>query len=182
METIGQSFSSLTFLPLISALAVFVVYRLFRRLRTAAATPGRLEVDIQELGGFSYRQLILISLLSLFVEMLMIRWVSSEIRIFAYFKNFVLVACFLGFGLGCYLSRRRVRLMAMIVPLLALTLIVTLPWPGLRVLMRSIPAFVGASSESNLWGAPAEFSFPLLAAAIAVIVPIFRLIFFSLIL
>jgi hypothetical protein len=77
METIGQSFSSLTFLLLISALAVFVVYRLFHRLRTAPATPGRLEVDIQELGGFSYRQLVLISLLSLFVEMLMIRWVSS---------------------------------------------------------------------------------------------------------
>src|SRR5437667_12608918 len=69
----------------------------------------------------------------------------------------------------------------MLVPLLSLTLIVTLPWPGLRVLMRSIPAFVGASSESNLWGAPAEFSFPLLAAAIAVIVPIFSLICFSLI-
>src|SRR5207245_1886869 len=103
------------------------------------------------------------------------------IRIFAYFKNFVLVACFLGFGLGCYLSRRRANLLAMLVPLLSLTLIVTLPWPGLRVLMRSIPAFVGASSESNLWGAPAEFSFPLLAAAIAVIVPIFSLICFSLI-
>jgi len=139
------------------------------------------EFSAQALGGFSWWQLALWSLLSLFFELLMIRWISSEIRIFAYFKNFVLVACFLGFGLGCYLSRRRANLLAMIVPLLALTLIVTLPWPGLRVLMRSIPAFVGASSESNLWGAPAEFSFPLLAAAIAVIVPTFSLICFSLV-
>src|SRR5947207_795550 len=139
------------------------------------------EFSAQALGGFSWWQLAMWSLLSLFFELLMIRWISSEIRIFAYFKNFVLVACFLGFGLGCYLSRRRANLLAMIVPLLALTLIVTLPWPGLRVLMRSIPAFVGASSESNLWGAPAEFSFPLLAAAIAIIVPIFSLICFSLI-
>ncbi len=139
------------------------------------------EFSAQALGGFSWWQLALWSLLSLFFELLMIRWISSEIRIFAYFKNFVLVACFLGFGLGCYLSRRRANLLAMLVPLLSLTLIVTFPWPGLRVLMRSIPAFVGASSESNLWGAPAEFSFPLLAAAIAVIVPIFSLICFSLI-
>src|SRR5213593_376932 len=137
------------------------------------------EFSARALGGFSWWQLALWSLLSLFFELLMIRWISSEIRIFAYFKNFVLVACFLGFGLGCYLSRRRANLLAMIVPLLALTLVVTLPWPGLRVLMRSIPAFVGASSETNLWGAPAEFSFPLLAAAIAVIVPIFSLICFS---
>ncbi len=99
METVGQSFSSLALLLLISALAIFVVYRLFHRLRNSSLEPGRLEIDIQALGGFSYRQLILVSLLSLFVEMLMIRWVSSEIRIFAYFKNFVLVACFLGFGL-----------------------------------------------------------------------------------
>jgi len=137
------------------------------------------EFSPQALGGFSWRSLILWSLLSLFFELLVIRWISSEIRIFAYFKNFVLIACFLGFGLGCYLSRRRTNLLTMIVPLLSLTLVVTLPWPGLRVLMRSIPAFVGASSETNLWGAPAEFSFPLLAAAIAVIVPIFSLICFS---
>jgi len=61
------------------------------------------EFSAQALGGFSWWQLALWSLLSLFFELLMIRWISSEIRIFAYFKNFVLVACFLGFGLGCYL-------------------------------------------------------------------------------
>src|SRR5436853_3757226 len=34
----------------------------------------------------------------------MIRWISSEIRVFAYFKNFVLIACFLGFGLGRHVT------------------------------------------------------------------------------
>src|SRR4051794_17634829 len=102
METVSQSFSSLASLLLITALAVVLVYRIFRRLRATDAAPGRLEIRIEDLGGFGYLQLVLISLLALFVEMLMIRWVSSEIRIFAYFKNFVLVACFLGFGLGCY--------------------------------------------------------------------------------
>src|SRR6476620_4903899 len=108
-----QSFSSVSFLLLISVLAVLVVYRVFSRLKTSASAPGRLEVQIEQLGGFNYGQLILISVLSLFIEMLMIRWVSSEIRIFAYFKNFVLVACFFGFGLGCYFSKRRINLIAL---------------------------------------------------------------------
>src|SRR5436309_3076606 len=137
------------------------------------------EFSAQALGGFSWWQLALWSLLALFFELLMIRWISSEIRVFAYFKNFVLIACFLGFGLGCYMSRRRINLLTLVVPLLTLVLTVKLPWQSLRVLIGSIPTFVGASSEVHVWGVPAEFSFPLLAAAIAIIVPTFSLICFS---
>lgn len=134
------------------------------------------------LGGFSWRQLGLASLLALFLELLMIRWISSEIRIFAYFKNFVLIACFLGFGLGCYLCRRRVSLLPMIVPLLALALMVKLPWGALRLLMSALPAFLGATSEVHVWGVPSlpmdGPSLLVLAAAVAVILPIFGLISF----
>ncbi|HLC20724.1 MAG TPA: methyltransferase domain-containing protein [Candidatus Methylomirabilis sp.] len=62
-------------------------------------------------GAFSERRFILTSFVSLFLELLLIRWVSSELRIFAYLKNFVLIACFLGFGFGAYLSRRRVQML-----------------------------------------------------------------------
>ena len=155
MKILGLSYGSITLLVVISALAVLVVYRLFRRLRaTTPITPGRLELDIQELGGFSYRQLILISAVSLFVEMMMIRWVSSEIRIFAYFKNFVLVACFLGFGLGCYFSRRRVQLVAMITPMLLLTLILKAPISALRRSIAALPLLLGPSVEVHVWGVP----------------------------
>jgi spermidine synthase len=134
------------------------------------------------LGGFSWWQLALWSLLSLFLELLVIRWISSEIRIFAYFKNFVLIGCFLGFGLGCYLSRRCINLLLLIVPLLALTSVVELPWEGLRFVMSSLPDFVGASSEVHLWGVPSlpldAASLLLFAGAVAVIVPIFFLISF----
>jgi len=47
-----------------------------------------------------YRNLFLISLVSLFCELLIIRWLSTEIRVFAYFKNLPLMAAFLGLGLG----------------------------------------------------------------------------------
>jgi hypothetical protein len=56
---------------------------------------SQFEFSPETLGGFSYYRLALISLFGLFLELLMIRWISSEIGIFAYFKNFVLVACYL---------------------------------------------------------------------------------------
>src|SRR5574340_355591 len=64
------------------------------------------DFSADDLGGFSYSKLALASTLVLYLELLMIRWISSEIPIFAYFKNFVLIACVLGVGLGCSLSRQ----------------------------------------------------------------------------
>ncbi|HTM43285.1 MAG TPA: methyltransferase domain-containing protein [Terriglobales bacterium] len=108
----------------------------------------------EDLGGFSWLNLVLVSVLSLFLELLMIRWISSEIRIFAYFKNFVLIACFLGFGLGCYLSRRRINLFSMLVPLVVLTLFVNSPIEFIRSQMAGLPAMLGASSQVQVWGVP----------------------------
>ncbi|HEV2174315.1 MAG TPA: hypothetical protein VGR71_12145, partial [Nitrospira sp.] len=176
METITHSLSSLISLFLISGLAVLVVYRVFRDPKPSDK-PRRLEFDINEVGRFSYLQLALVSLLSLFVEMLMIRWVSSEIRIFAYFKNFVLVACFLGFGLGCYLSRRRVRLFAMIAPLLLLTIILKTPISPLRRTMEALPLLLGGGVEVHVWGVPAmPASWSGMILALIVVVPLFAVI------
>ncbi len=140
------------------------------------------EFPADSLGGFSYWRLALVSLLALFLELLMIRWISSEIRVFAYFKNFVLIACFLGLGLGCFLSRRKLSLLPLLVPLLALTLLVKLPWRGLRDLMTDLPAFVGATSDVQLWSVPSLaqewFSLVILSAAVLLIVPIFCLVTF----
>ena len=44
--------------------------------------------------------LFLISALSLFLELAVIRWVSGEIRLFAYLKNIPLLAAFLGLAVG----------------------------------------------------------------------------------
>lgn len=61
-----------------------------------------------------------ISCLMLFFEILMIRWLSAEIRIFSYFHNMVLLFCFLGIGLGCAMARRRVPFWVTFVILLVL--------------------------------------------------------------
>lgn len=52
-------------------------------------------------------ELFLISVISLFFELLVIRWLSSEIRIFAYFKNIPLMAALFGMGLGLALSNSK---------------------------------------------------------------------------
>ena len=177
METITHSPSSLALLFLISAVAIFIVHAVFTRLRGATPTKSRLEIPVDALGGFSYRQLVLVSFLSLFVEMLMIRWVSSEIRIFAYFKNFVLVACFLGFGLGCYLCRRRLQLSALIAPLLLLTVILKTPISPLRRTMSALPQLLGGGVEVHVWGVPAApTSWLGMFLALAVVVPLYAVI------
>lgn len=74
----------------------------------------------------------LASFLGLFLELALIRWVSCEIRVFAYCKNLVLVASFLGFGVGCLLSRRPVELLRGMFLLLLLVLLVQLGQPMLQ--------------------------------------------------
>src|SRR5213593_3789592 len=49
--------------------------------------------------------LFLASFLALYFELVVIRYLSTEIRIFAYLKNLALVASFFGIGLGMILGR-----------------------------------------------------------------------------
>src|SRR5262245_63870530 len=52
----------------------------------------------------------LASFLVLFLEVALIRWMPAYIRLLAYFSNFILLASFLGIGVGCLLASARVRL------------------------------------------------------------------------
>jgi len=57
--------------------------------------------------------------LSLFLELALIRWQSSVLEFLAFYKNFSLLACFAGLGLGYALASRSRIPLAMVVPLLA---------------------------------------------------------------
>jgi SAM-dependent methyltransferase len=52
-------------------------------------------------------KLALISFISIFLELVIIRWLASEVRIFAYFKNLPLFAAFLGLGAGFIIAPSR---------------------------------------------------------------------------
>lgn len=65
-------------------------------------------------------QMALATFAILVIELALIRWVGTQIRIAAYFANLVLIAAFLGMGLGVALGRRRPQLFRWVFPALAL--------------------------------------------------------------
>jgi SAM-dependent methyltransferase len=52
----------------------------------------------------------LASFLVLFLEVALIRWMPAYVRLLAYFSNFILLASFLGIGIGCLLAGSRYTL------------------------------------------------------------------------
>jgi spermidine synthase len=179
---VAAAFLLVAFLGLLSIQYLFGFYqkRPSGIAKLGRSSVAKFDFEPRDLGGFSYRLLILVSLLGMFFEMMIIRWVSSEIRIFAFFKNFVLVACFFGFGIGCYFSKLRINLVALLLPSVLLCLLIKLPWVGLRKLIAVLPMFLGSSSEVFLWGVPAvPASWPLMFSAILITIPIFGLIVFT---
>ncbi len=73
-----------------------------------------------EQGGSASLQIGLTTFGILVLELALIRWTSSQIRVFAYFNNIVLISAFLGMGLGVALGRRRPGLVHLVLPVLLL--------------------------------------------------------------
>ena len=55
----------------------------------------------------SHVRIFLSSFLILFLQVALIRWMPAYVRLLAYFSNFILLACFLGIGIGCLLAGSR---------------------------------------------------------------------------
>lgn len=68
-----------------------------------------------------------ISVLGLFLELLFIRWIGTEIRIFAYLQNTILVVCFLGLGLGMFTSSKPIAIKQSLIPLTFLLAMMAIP-------------------------------------------------------
>jgi SAM-dependent methyltransferase len=148
------------------AVTLLVGYRVvpaFTRRRSSSSNPAPPD-------GWSLSSLFFASALTLFAELVLIRWVATEVRIFAYVKNLALLLCFLGFGLGCALVRQRTRWNTAAVALIGLILIVRLPWRGAQV-MKSLSQTLGAGQGVQIWetGIAHDWTNFLLAAAIATI-------------
>lgn len=93
--------------------------------------------------------LFLISALGLFLELLLIRWISTEIRIFAYLQNTVLVVCFLGLGMGCWDSRRPFALWDVLYPLGILVALLAIP--PTRSALSEISTLLGGFQDFLIW-------------------------------
>lgn len=90
-----------------------------------------LEMRIGEMGslfdaGFAaagskekIRLIVLMTMVSLLLELVMIRWLASVFPVFSFFKNFTLLACFLGLGAGYAVSEKQPCAPALVLPMLA---------------------------------------------------------------
>jgi len=101
-------------------------------------------------------KIFLASFAMLFLEIALIRWISTEIRIFAYLNNLVILACFLGIGLGCYLSNKKCDLSITVLMLSMLIIFVNLPFvfdiKGYKAhFFRDIPMLLSTFTDSVIW-------------------------------
>jgi SAM-dependent methyltransferase len=53
-------------------------------------------------------ELFLLSIVSLYIELLIIRWLSADMKAFTVFRTFPLIACFVGLGVGFALGKDRI--------------------------------------------------------------------------
>jgi len=109
-----------------------------------------------------------ISFLCLFLELLLIRWLGTEIRVFAYFRNLILICCFLGLGIGFSLKRFQTGLLTsiMLTALLSLLVHPRADFHGLS--LRNIPQYL-SFPEWQVWGLPEQTTLLKLAGGFAII-------------
>ncbi len=112
----------------------------------------------QESGSKVDSKLFVLSAASLFLEILLIRWVSTEIRVFAYFRNLALIACFLGLGFGFATTFSYKSLKGTILTALLFVLMIKTPFvPENRHLAARITGYL-SFDDFFLWGPATDYS------------------------
>lgn len=107
------------------------------------------ESSLLPIRGNRTTALFMISVLGLYLELMLIRWVGTEIRIFAYLQNTVLVVCFMGLGVGCFTSTRPIELFKGLIPLSILAAILSIP--ASRELLPQITLDLGVLEGFVIW-------------------------------
>ena len=92
--------------------------------------------------------LFLSSFLVLFLEIALIRWMPAYVRLLAYFSNFILLASFLGIGVGCLLAKRRRDLFVWF-PLIQLAVIVAVDRLRLEVALPGTSTIYFSSGTTS---------------------------------
>jgi SAM-dependent methyltransferase len=119
--------------------------------------------------------LFLVGVVTLFVELALIRWLATEIRVFAYFKNLTLIGCFFGGALGCIVASH-LRWPRGRFHVLLLALVVLVVGPGLAAVdtVGAMNRFLASLNDMPLWNWTLETTDALATvAALAFLVAVF---------
>ncbi|HXI84277.1 MAG TPA: hypothetical protein VNL17_09345 [Verrucomicrobiae bacterium] len=96
-------------------------------------------------------EVFFISALILFLELALIRWIGTEIRIFAYLGNLTLIMCFFGIGWGCYRAAKPVKPVVMAASLLFLATLVANPLRSEALSFSKISFLLSDFEDSTVW-------------------------------
>jgi SAM-dependent methyltransferase len=96
--------------------------------------------DLPDRAARSFILLFLTSFVALYFELVVIRYLSTEIRVFAYLKNLALIASFFGIGLGMLIERPP-RVLKQVFPWIAAVLFTLITFaPALKLTHLPVPA------------------------------------------
>jgi len=96
-------------------------------------------------------EVFFISALILFLELALIRWIGTEIRIFAYLGNLTLIMCFFGVGWGCYRAAKPVDPVVMAASLLFLVTLVANPFHIAGLSIANVTFRLSGFEDSTVW-------------------------------
>lgn len=94
--------------------------------------------------------IFVVSVVGLLLEMMLIRWIGTEIRIFAYLQNTVLIVCFLGLGMGCFTCKKPVNMGRGLFALMLITGMLSIPFA--RQIGAGITEQLSVLSDFVIWG------------------------------
>jgi SAM-dependent methyltransferase len=113
--------------------------------------------------------LFLSSFLVLLLEIALIRWIPAYIRLLSYFSNFILLAAFLGCGVGCLVASQRRNLIAFF-PLLQLLLVLAVFGLRLEVAVPSATTlYFSSGTADKVVAVESTMLLPVLFAAVALL-------------
>jgi hypothetical protein len=112
----------------VAACAIFLLGRFRENLADSLQRQGSTQARHLDLLPEKYVAAAVVASagLSLILELALIRWQGELLPVFAFYKNFSLLFCFAGLGLGYALARREVIPLGSTIPLLLLQLLVFL--------------------------------------------------------
>ena len=132
------------------------------------------------LAGSSLWRLFLVSSAALYLEIVLIRWLGTEVKIFAFFQNLTLLVCFLGFGIGCYTSKKRGSLLPSLAAVAVIVAGVNLPFESLHNFLWIMSSVLSFTPDAALWGSQLRIStstyYELFAMAVAMVAALLLLI------
>jgi SAM-dependent methyltransferase len=126
----------------LSAIGTWAFYYALKKLAPFIDASAQAQARFLDTLNLSYADAAILfsAALSLFLELCIIRWQSSVLPFFAFYKNFSLLTCFVGLGLGYALAARDRIPLVIVLPLLAWQFgFMTIVRYGLGIDLKTIP-------------------------------------------